>query len=225
MYRSRSRNLSTPYARAVTRPSYHHGALREALLTASLKLIEAEGLSAVSLRRVAREAGVSPGAPYHHFKDRAAVLAALAAQGFRMLAEDLTAATAAATNPIESLSALIHAYVAFAQRQPAYFRLMFRPELSESRLDPEAKEAEHAAEAAFDSTITALVEAGIIAPAKAEPFSVLIWSLGHGLASLWLDGHLRDDYDDLGALTTQVTALVESALSPASSLGLDVQQV
>jgi AcrR family transcriptional regulator len=218
----------------VTRPSYHHGALREALLSASLKLIETEGLSAVSLRRVAREAGVSPGAPYHHFKDRAAVLAALAAQGFRMLADDLTTATSAATNPIEGLSALIHAYVAFALRQPAYFRLMFRPELSESRLDPEAKEAEHGAEATFESTITALVEAGIISPTKAEPFSVLIWSLGHGLASLWLDGHLSEDYEDPDALTTQVTALVESALNPspgsgrstsATGLGLDSQQV
>lgn len=216
MYRSRSRGLSTPYARAVTRPSYHHGALREALLTASLKLIEAEGLAAVSLRRVAREAGVSPGAPYHHFKDRTAVLTALAAQGFRLLAADLTAATAAVTNPVEALSALIHAYVAFAQRQPAYFRLMFRPELSESRHDPEAKEAGHAAEAIFESTITTVVEAGLVPPDKAEPFSVLIWSLGHGLASLWLDGHLSDDYEDPDALTTQITALVESALNRRS---------
>jgi AcrR family transcriptional regulator len=212
MYRSRSRNLSTPYAREVTRPSYHHGALREALLTASLKLIEADGLTALSLRRVAREAGVSPGAPYHHFKDRAAVLAALAAQGFRLLADDLIAATTQSPDPVESLSALIRAYVAFAQRQPAHFRLMFRPELSESRLDPEAKEAEHAAEAALESAVTALVEAGVIPPAQAEPFSVLIWSLGHGLASLWLDGHLRDNYEDPDALTTQITALVESAL-------------
>ncbi|HET7016880.1 MAG TPA: TetR/AcrR family transcriptional regulator [Streptosporangiaceae bacterium] len=202
----------------MTRPSYHHGALREALLTASLKLIEADGLAALSLRRVAREAGVSPGAPYHHYKDRAAVLAALAAQGFRMLADDLIAATSAAANPVEALSALIRAYVAFAQRQPAYFRLMFRPELSESRLDPEAKEAEHAAEACLESTVTALVDTGKIAPAQAKPFTVLIWSLGHGLASLWLDGHLSDDYEDPAALTTQITALVESALNPKKKI-------
>ena len=66
--------MSTAYARYVpvsgTRASYHHGSLREELITASLKLIEAEGIGAVSLRRVAREAGVSPGAPYHHFADR-----------------------------------------------------------------------------------------------------------------------------------------------------------
>jgi AcrR family transcriptional regulator len=197
----------------VTRPSYHHGALREALLTASLKLIEAEGLSAVSLRRVAREAGVSPGAPYHHFKDRAAVLAALAAQGFRMLADDLAAATSDTTDPVERLGALIRAYLGFARRQPAYYRLMFRPELSEARLDPEAKEAEHAAEACLESTVTALVESGRIPSAQAKPLTVLIWSLGHGLASLWLDDHLSDDYNDPDALTTQITALVESALS------------
>src|ERR1700733_7896727 len=98
MYRSDWPDPSTPYPRdmAVTRDSYHHGALREALLTASLQLIEAEGIGAVSLRRVAREAGVSPGAPYHHFPDRASLLAALSAQGFQLLAGELAAARAAA---------------------------------------------------------------------------------------------------------------------------------
>ena len=68
------------YAGDVTRTNYHHGALREALLTATLELIEADGIGAVSLRQVARAAGVSPGAPYHHFPDRAALLTALSDQ-------------------------------------------------------------------------------------------------------------------------------------------------
>lgn len=75
-----------------SRASYHHGALREALLSASLQLVDAEGINAVSLRRVAREPGVSPGAPYHHFPDRASLLAALAVQGYQLLARELTAA-------------------------------------------------------------------------------------------------------------------------------------
>ena len=67
------------------RSTYHHGALREELIDTSLALIEAEGIGAVSLRRVAREAGVSPGAPYHHFADRAALLTTIAARGYEQL--------------------------------------------------------------------------------------------------------------------------------------------
>src|SRR5215471_10104805 len=101
MYRSSTPSPSTPYAHPVptTRASYHHGALREALLAASLQLIEAEGIGAVSLRRVARDAGVSPGAPYHHFPDRASLLAALSARGYQLLASELAAAKAAASTP------------------------------------------------------------------------------------------------------------------------------
>src|SRR5215468_2482958 len=115
-----------------TRASYHHGALRDELIKACVALIEVEGIGAVSLRRVAREAGVSPGAPYHHFPDRAALLAALSDRGFALLAQDLTAARATADKPVAALSAMAHAYVGFARSRPAYFRLMFRPELSQS---------------------------------------------------------------------------------------------
>src|SRR5919204_5566144 len=115
------------------RTSYHHGALRETLLDATLRLIEAEGIGAVSLRRVAREAGVSPGAPYHHFADRADLLAALSARGYELLAAQLAAARTGAGSPARALAGLMRAYVAFARLEPGYFRLMFRPELSGTR--------------------------------------------------------------------------------------------
>src|SRR5436853_7367638 len=89
MYRLRRGRPSTGYARempgAQTRTSYHHGALRDELIKVCVALIEAEGIGAVSLRRVAREAGASPGAPYHHFADRAALLAAIAMEGHGVL--------------------------------------------------------------------------------------------------------------------------------------------
>src|SRR5690606_38896617 len=113
----------------VTRTSYHHGALREALLAACLRLIETEGIAAVSLRRVAREAGVSSGAPYHHFADRAALLADLATQGFHLLGAEVTVARDSAPTPLAGLTAIADAYVRFARDNPGYFRLMFRPEL------------------------------------------------------------------------------------------------
>jgi AcrR family transcriptional regulator len=218
MYRLRRRTSSTPYAQGVptTRASYHHGALREALLKASLQLIEAEGIGAVSLRRVAREAGVSPGAPYHHFPDRASLLAALSAQGQQLLARELEAARDAASTPVRALTALIAAYVRFAQHHPGYFRLMFRPELSDPQKHPEAKLAEDAAGRCLEETVAECVRAGVIPPRRADALAVTAWSLGHGLASLWLDGELQDSYDDLATLIAETTSLLEWTLrSPA----------
>ncbi len=199
----------------VTRASYHHGALREALLTVSLRLIEAEGIGAVSLRRVAREAGVSPAAPYHHFPDRAALLAALSAQGFQLLAGGLAAARAAADSPVRALTAMIRAYVAFAQQNPAYFRLMFRPELSESHKHPDAKAAEDAASACLEETVADCVRAGVIPAAQADELAITAWSLGHGMASLWLDGELQDSHHDPDILAAKITGFLESILTAA----------
>ena len=196
-----------------SRASYHHGALREALLSASLQLIDAEGIGAVSLRRVAREAGVSPGAPYHHFPDRASLLAALAVQGYELLTLELTAAQATADPPVQSLSALIRAYVTFAQQHPAYFRLMFRPELSEPQRHPAVQAAQDVAEACLDKTVAECIRAGIIPAGQADQLALTAWSLSHGLASLWLDGELQDSHADAGTLADKVTGFLETLLA------------
>src|ERR1700748_1764471 len=118
MYRWRGNPASTAYARAgpatPARDSYHHGALREELITASLKLIETEGIGAVSLRRAAREAGVSPGAPYHHFAARSALLAAITVRGSALLERELRRAREQAATAADALGAVIGAYVRFA---------------------------------------------------------------------------------------------------------------
>ncbi|GGK91422.1 TetR/AcrR family transcriptional regulator [Nocardia jinanensis] len=193
----------------MTRTSYHHGALREALLAACLRLIETEGIAAVSLRRVAREAGVSSGAPYHHFADRAALLADLATQGFRLLTDQLTTARSTADSPTTALVALEQCYVRFARDQPGYFRLMFRPELSQPEKHPDTRAAGEAAFGVLADAVAACVAAGDLAPERAEPTTLTLWALGHGLASLWLDGQL----DKRGSLFgTTATALVDSVI-------------
>jgi len=196
------------YSRHVTRTNYHHGALREALLTATLELIESEGIGAVSLRRVARAAGVSPGAPYHHFPDRAALLSALSDEGFRRLATDLCAAKAGAATPADALPAMIETYVHFARRNPAYFQLMFRPELKKSLKSPQGEEAGEEAFAVLDDTVEACIAAGVMQPVDKDVLALTLWSLVHGLASLWLDGHLAHHTDDPEELTRQVARLV-----------------
>src|SRR3954447_6190810 len=126
MYRSRRARPSTGYASwmpgAQTRTSYHHGALRDELIRACVALIEAEGIGAVSLRRVAREAGVSPGAPYHHFPDRAALLAAISARGFQRLTAHLEAVRSEVDGFRAMLLAMVVAYVDFARHNRAYFQ-------------------------------------------------------------------------------------------------------
>ncbi len=185
------------------RSSYHHGSLRAELLEACVRLIESEGLGAVSLRRVAREAGVSPGAPYHHFPDRAALLAAISTRGFERLAQDLREARSRAGDARAALVSMVVAYVGFARRHKAYFQLMFRPELSQPDKHPDARAA---GDAAFGVLIDVVGECDASDP---DGLAVSLWAFGHGLASLAIDGQL----DHRGELScTTPDELIERAV-------------
>lgn len=197
------------------RTSYHHGDLRAALLAACLRLIETEGLAAVSLRRVAREAGVSSGAPYHHFADRSALLAALSIDGFRALAAELGAARATTEAPFDQLTALAEAYVRFARTHPGHFRLMFRPELSQPDKHPDAAEAGDAAFAVLTDTIADCVAAGVLPAGRAETLAVAWWALSHGLAALGVDGQLDKRSSLLG---TDTDTLVDDIMTTFGTL-------
>ncbi|MFE2942082.1 TetR/AcrR family transcriptional regulator [Streptomyces sp. NPDC059255] len=191
-----------------TKSAYHHGALREKLMTACLALIEAEGIGAVSLRRVAREAGVSPGAPYHHFPDRATLLHAITAQGFELLVTELRAAHDGAAAPVEALGAMIEAYVHFAREHTGYARLMYRPELSRTAKDPAAEAfAQEGLRLAAD-TVLAAQRAGTAPPGDPAPLVTMVWSLGAGLAMLAIDGPMDDMSAARGSSTTELTAQV-----------------
>src|SRR6185295_610437 len=109
---------------ADSRP-YHHGDLRRALVDAARRLLEAEGPTALSLRAVAREAGVSPAAPYHHFKDKGELLDAVAHEGWDMLNVALTQARAKATSVKDKMTSLGVAYVCFARDNPSLYRVMY----------------------------------------------------------------------------------------------------
>ena len=111
-------------AKSVGPRPYHHGDLTRALVDAARRLLESEGPSALSLRAVAREAGVSPAAPYHHFKDKAELLDAIASEGWDILGTQMAAAKAATTG-MQQLTALGIAYVCFARDNPALYRVMY----------------------------------------------------------------------------------------------------
>lgn len=193
----------------VTKTNYHHGALREALLKATLELIEKEGIGAVSLRQVARAAGVSPGAPYHHFPDRAALLSVLSDEGFHKLAKTLKEAHATTTTPTAALEAILNAYIKFAKENPAYFRLMFRPELKQSHKTETGTEAGEKAFAILETTVGDCLKESR-APAEMTVLAITMWSLVHGYASLWLDGQLDHRTTDPATLAHQAAVLVTS---------------
>ncbi|MGW0215960.1 TetR/AcrR family transcriptional regulator [Micromonospora chokoriensis] len=162
--------------------AYHHGDLRRALLTAALEAIEEVGPTALSLRDLARRAGVSHAAPAHHFGDKAGLLTALAAQGFDLLAQALVRAG-------DDLLEAGVAYVDFAVRRRAYFEVMFRPELHRTD-DAELTAARERAGAALRSGVAALPGGGT--PADTDRDALAAWSIAHGFATLWLAGALPD---------------------------------
>src|SRR3954462_8595472 len=112
---------------------YHHGDLHEALLKAAETVLERDGLAGLTLRAVAREAGVSHAAPTHHFGDLTGLLSELAAIGFRMFNVAMVAARASETLPVMKAMATAKAYVAYAQTHPGMYSLMFRNERIDMR--------------------------------------------------------------------------------------------
>ncbi len=193
----------------LTAKSYHHGELRTALVDAALALLTEGGADALSLRAVARRAGVSAMAPYRHYPDKEALLAAVAVHGFDGLRDALGAADGAVPAD-EALVAQAVAYVRYAEEHPALFRLMFGP----ARLGTHP--ALHAAgEAAYD-VLAARVAAQTPADADREACALGCWSLVHGLASLFLDGRIGDKTAaPRDGLTRRVAATMLAALRPA----------
>ena len=121
--------------------SYHHGDLRRALVSSALEILSEHGVAGLSLRAVARRAKVSAMAPYRHFADKEALLAAVAEHGFRQLTIRFSAAATAAPDPRAALDALGVAYVVFACDEPSLFKLMFGPAIEEKPAHPGLNEA------------------------------------------------------------------------------------
>ncbi|MBP8538188.1 TetR/AcrR family transcriptional regulator [Streptomyces sp. MK37H] len=164
-----------------TGSGYHHGDLRAALLNSALALLNAEGPGELSLRAVARHAGVSPNAPYRHYRDKEALLAALATRGFTELGERL-AAVAPGEAPGAEVIAMACAAVDYALDHPGVYRLMFGQACSSH---PDTIAASDAAIAIVADRIAAIAE-----PERREPLRVGIWALVHGLSTLLLDERL-----------------------------------
>jgi AcrR family transcriptional regulator len=198
----------------VKRNAYHHGDLRKALIDAATRLVRREGFARVSLREIAREAGVSHAAPYHHFEDREALLAEVAVGGFEMLGAALRAGAAGdvAAGPLVRLQGAGVAYVVFAGENPEIYRLMFGGLLSDRDLYPALRTA---TEAAFGVLLELLGAGGETAAAGAvNPVALATWSTVHGLASLLIEGLLAGETSSIPVeeIARQVTTVLGRGL-------------
>jgi len=168
------------------RRGYHHGNLREALVAAALALIAEKGPAGFSIAEAARLAGVSPAAPYRHFRDAEALLAEVALRGFdRFTAELIAAWNDGRPQPVRAFEAVGRAYLAFARDEPAYYAAMF-----EARIDFTAHPGlSAAADRAFGVLREAAERLTAALPPGRRPPSLMmalhIWAISHGIASLF----------------------------------------
>jgi AcrR family transcriptional regulator len=167
---------------AEARP-YHHGDLRRALIDAARRLLEAEGPSALSLRAVAREAGVSPAAPYHHFKDKGELLDAVAGEGWMMLDHSIREAKANAPSIDQTMTEIGVAYVCFATNNPALYRVMYDTARDKEALPEEMQRGE---DSPYCKVRDTLIEAGADPAAEVdlELATIAAWCAAHGLAEM-----------------------------------------
>lgn len=160
--------------------NYHHGNLRESLLDGAERILAESGIERLTLREVAKSAGVSHAAPYHHFSSLDELLAAVARRAFVALTAAMERA-AADPQPREQLLAICEAYVVHARAHPAQFRLMFGPLLARKRQFPALQEA-------ADRSFQVLLQAALaFDPDEGVLLALTGWSLAHGLANLAID--------------------------------------
>jgi AcrR family transcriptional regulator len=206
---------------------YHHGDLPAALLDAVAAAVAEHGVTGVSLRDVARRAGVSHGAPAHHFGSKAGMLTAFATRGYQLLASFVLAEVIAAAaddggpagdgGPAE-LAAIGRGYVRFAVSHPTEFEVMFRLDALEPA-DPAFTMASEQAYGLLAATIERCRREGRLHGRSAEVVAVSAWSLVHGLSALWISGRLarRIDEQDPERLAADVTGLFVQAILPAAA--------
>ena len=221
------------------RGRYHHGNLRQALIEAALDLIAEKDVGAVSLRAVARRVGVTNAAPYHHFKDKTALLAGVAAEGFRGLGEYMAREVPLGHDVSAQLDAMGLAYIRDAIAHPAHYQIMFRADLhaaaaEDSDGDACFRELDGAATDTFGALLRTIarlraeLRPGAQLPETYDQLqtdselmthAVLAWSTVHGFATLWLQGAMTKktrtgDWEPLArSVVEQVGIRIRAALA------------
>ncbi len=166
--------------------TYHHGNLRQALIEAAVQLLSDAGPAAMSLRKVAIQAGVSHAAPYHHFKDKEALLAAVCERGFNAMTVAMS--TVNEEDPFDHLTALGHAYLSFARSEPDLYRFMFGAQVPDKHDHPDLMACAHGTFETVVKVVARCAATGQTREGSPIELAMQVWAMSHGIASLVNDG-------------------------------------
>ena len=186
---------------------YHHGNLPEAMLKEAVRTIQKQGVEALTLRGVGERLGVSRTALYRHFADKQALLAAVAAEGFRTLRTALAAAWESGGRGREGFDAMGLAYVRFAVTHPSHYRVMFGGYLDRKRRDPELESEGPAAFQVLVDAIVTLQKRGEIVADHPLHVARFVWATVHGVAMLAINGLLMCADEQAVIAVTRYAAL------------------
>ena len=189
----------------VPAPSEQHGDVRRLVLDAAIAIIELEGAESLSMREVARQAGVSHQAPYHYFSDRSGIFAAISEEGFTGLAQ---AFRDVHETEMPAAKAGFIAYLNFAREHVGHFRVMVRNDICGVTTHALTQTA---ADSAFEELrlMVSRITGPEIDPNKAFTFAAMLWSLSHGLATLVIDGPLPNKVPPGTDLGSQIQAVID----------------
>lgn len=200
---------------------YHHGNLRQVLIDAAVEIISLQGEKELSLRKMALKAGVSHTAPYRHFKDKNAILAAVARQGFEMMLNETRERIAASRgNDLDHFAICGLSYVDFAIHHPSYYRVMFGARTENSYFNEELIPESTSVFKLLMETIKICQKKGFLKQGDPEEMALAAWSMTHGFAMLRIDRHIPENKMDpkmFESLQTRVVTAVYEGLRPDSS--------
>jgi AcrR family transcriptional regulator len=187
---------------------FHHGNLRQALIDGALIILGKEGQGAITLREVARRAGVTHAAPYRHFDGKEALLAAVAEEGFHQLRHDMEQVAAGDGDSLDRLQRFGEAYVRFALRNPAHYRLMYGPEFAHRAAHGGLQEASKKAFLLLLDAVRECQQARLVRDGDPVHVGLSMWSTVHGLSLLIMDRQM----EDAGVSKSQSEAVIRVAM-------------
>ncbi|MEA4811597.1 MAG: TetR/AcrR family transcriptional regulator [Anaerolineaceae bacterium] len=198
--------------------TYHHGDLKNALVTAGEEILNEGSVEALSLRQVAKRAGVSHSAPYAHFADREALFAAISAVGFEALYTRLNETLQAFQgDPAKALVEIALTYINFALERPMRFQLMFSGIVKDENKYPDLVIATHRTFALIENQAIAAQDIGLLRKGESDILALSLWSLVHGFVCLYMEGQISTGILNKGEVKKIVVALLSQVtLKPIS---------
>ena len=181
----------------MAKASYHHGDLKNALIAAGIEILASQGPHGLSLRKVAQRAGVSHAAPYAHYADKQALIAAISTAGYRRLYGSLRAiAERHRADPLRQLVEAAWAYLRFALQDPGHFKLTFSSAVEREQDYPALVESSRQSFGAVVELVAACQAEGILKPGPTDLLAVSVWGLVHGVTTLLLEEQISHTIRD-----------------------------